>query len=58
MKTLPSLKQLQYLTALAATGHFGHAAARCHVTPSTLSAGIRDLETLSACAWPSARDGR
>jgi LysR family hydrogen peroxide-inducible transcriptional activator len=44
MKLLPSLKQLEYLTALAETGHFGHAAARCNVTPSTLSAGIRELE--------------
>ncbi len=44
MKILPSLKQLEYLTALADTQHFGKAAERCHVTPSTLSAGIRDLE--------------
>ena len=44
MKLLPSLKQLEYLTALAETGHFGRAAKRCNVTPSTLSAGIRELE--------------
>ncbi|MGB0748493.1 MAG: LysR substrate-binding domain-containing protein, partial [Magnetospiraceae bacterium] len=46
MKTLPSLKQLEYLTALAETRHFGQAAELCSVTPSTLSAGIRDLEAV------------
>ena len=46
MKLLPSLKQLEYLTALADVQHFGKAADRCSVTPSTLSAGIRDLETV------------
>ena len=46
MKLLPSLKQLEYLTALADTEHFGQAADLCNVTPSTLSAGIRDLEDL------------
>ena len=46
MKLLPSLKQLEYLVALAETKHFGKASERCHVTPSTLSAGIRDLEEL------------
>lgn len=44
MKRLPSLKQLEYLAALVETRHFGHAAESCNVTPSTLSAGIRDLE--------------
>lgn len=43
---LPTLKQLQYLVALAAHGHFGKAADSCNVTQSTLSAGIRELETL------------
>ncbi len=43
---LPTLKQLQYLVALAAHGHFGKAADACHVTQSTLSAGIRELESL------------
>lgn len=43
---LPTLKQLQYLVALAAHGHFGRAADSCNVTQSTLSAGIRELETL------------
>jgi len=46
LKTLPSLKQLEYLVALADEQHFGKASARCNVTPSTLSAGIRELENL------------
>ena len=46
MKRLPTMKQLQYLTALADTRHFARAAERCHITQSTLSAGIRDLETV------------
>ena len=44
MKRLPTMKQLQYLVALADTQHFGRAAERCYITQSTLSAGIRDLE--------------
>ena len=43
---LPTLKQLQYLVALHDSGHFGRAAESCFVTQSTLSAGIRELETL------------
>ena len=43
---LPTLKQLQYLVALQDQGHFGRAAEACFVTQSTLSAGIRELETL------------
>ena len=43
---LPSLKQMQYLVALHEHGHFGRAADTCNVTQSTLSAGIRELETL------------
>ena len=46
MKLLPSVKQLEYLVALDETVHFGKAAELCHVTPSTLSAGIKDLENL------------
>ncbi len=46
MSFLPTLKQLQYLTALHIHGHFGHAAGACFVTQSTLSAGLRELETL------------
>lgn len=33
-----------YLLALARERHFGKAAGSCHVSPSTLSAAIRDLE--------------
>ena len=43
---LPTLKQLQYLVALRTEGHFGRAADACFVTQSTLSAGIKELETL------------
>ena len=43
---LPTIKQLQYLVALRRLGHFGKAADACFVTQSTLSAGIRELETL------------
>lgn len=47
---MPTMKQLQYVAALADTRHFGRAAARCHITQSTLSAGIRDLETVLGTA--------
>ena len=50
MKRLPTMKQLQYLVALADTRHFGRAAGRCHITQSTLSAGIRDLESVLGTA--------
>ena len=43
---LPTLKQLQYLVALKDHGHFGRAAEACFVTQSTLSAALRELETL------------
>jgi LysR family transcriptional regulator, hydrogen peroxide-inducible genes activator len=43
---LPTIKQLQYLVALRQHGHFGKAAEACFVTQSTLSAGLRELETL------------
>ncbi|MDE2303652.1 MAG: hydrogen peroxide-inducible genes activator [Sphingomonadales bacterium] len=42
----PTLKQLQYLVALHEHGHFGRAADACFVSQSTLSAGLRDLESL------------
>src|SRR4051812_5000821 len=42
---LPTIKQLQYLVALRQHGHFGKAAEACYVTQSTLSAGLRELET-------------
>jgi LysR family hydrogen peroxide-inducible transcriptional activator len=43
---IPTLKQLQYLVALEEEGHFGRAAQACFVTQSTLSGGIRELESL------------
>jgi LysR family transcriptional regulator, hydrogen peroxide-inducible genes activator len=43
---LPTIKQLQYLVALYEHGHFGKAADACFVSQSTLSAGIRELESL------------
>ena len=43
---LPTIKQLQYLVALQEKGHFGRAAESCFVSQSTLSAGIRELESL------------
>jgi LysR family hydrogen peroxide-inducible transcriptional activator len=43
---LPTIKQLQYLVALHEHGHFGRAADASNVSQSTLSAGIRELESL------------
>ena len=42
----PTIKQLQYLVALHEHGHFGRAAEASFVSQSTLSAGIRELESL------------
>jgi LysR family hydrogen peroxide-inducible transcriptional activator len=39
-----NLRDLRYLVALADTRHFGHAAAKSHVSQPTLSAQIRKLE--------------
>ena len=39
-----TLRQLQYLDALAQCGHFGRAAEQCSVTQPALSMQIRDLE--------------
>jgi LysR family transcriptional regulator, hydrogen peroxide-inducible genes activator len=44
MANLPSLRHLRYLMALDDYGHFGRAANACHVTQSTLSASIKELE--------------
>jgi LysR family hydrogen peroxide-inducible transcriptional activator len=41
---LPTLRQLGHLVALADARHFGRAAAASHVTQSTLSASIKELE--------------
>ncbi len=43
---LPTIKQLQSLVALHEHGHFGRAADASFVSQSTLSAGIRELESL------------
>ncbi|NNJ73132.1 MAG: hydrogen peroxide-inducible genes activator [Enterobacterales bacterium] len=44
MTYLPTLKQLKYLISVVEHKHFGHAAKACHVSQSTLSAGIAELE--------------
>ena len=43
---LPSLRQLRYFTRLARRGSFSRAADDCLVSQSTLSAGIRELESI------------
>ena len=40
----PSHRQLEYLVALADTGHFGEAARACHVSQPTLSTQLKLLE--------------
>jgi len=46
MEPLPSFRHLRHLAAVAEYGHFGRAAAACHVTQSTLSASIKELENV------------
>ncbi|MGA7323710.1 MAG: LysR family transcriptional regulator, partial [Rhodomicrobium sp.] len=46
MVILPSVRHLRHLVALADHTHFGRAAEACHVTQSTLSASIKELESL------------
>jgi LysR family transcriptional regulator, hydrogen peroxide-inducible genes activator len=46
MINLPSVRHLRHLTALHDHGHFGRAAESCHVTQSTLSASIKELESV------------
>ena len=46
MNVQPTLKQLKYLRSIEDTGSFSAAAERCFVTQSTLSAGIKELETI------------
>ncbi len=46
MKSLPTLRQLQYLVAVVDLCHFGKAAEASAVTQSTLSAAIQELEEL------------
>lgn len=45
MAALPSLRQLRYLATLAQTLNFTRAAEACFVSQSTLSAGLKELET-------------
>lgn len=42
----PTLRQMEYLTAIEDTGSFSRAAEKCLVTQSTLSASIKELETI------------
>jgi LysR family hydrogen peroxide-inducible transcriptional activator len=46
MELLPSFRHLRHLAAVAEYGHFGRAAVACHVTQSTLSASIKELESV------------
>lgn len=46
MESLPTLKQLRHLVALADNRHFGKAAKACLVTQSTLSASLKELEDI------------
>jgi LysR family transcriptional regulator, hydrogen peroxide-inducible genes activator len=41
-----SLRELEYLVAVAEHGHFGRAAEACHVSQPSLSAGVRKVEDL------------
>ncbi|MEM7766578.1 MAG: hydrogen peroxide-inducible genes activator [Pseudomonadota bacterium] len=42
----PTLRQLQFLVAIADTGSFSRAAEQCHVTQPTLSTAIREVEAM------------
>lgn len=44
MNVQPTLKQLKYLCAVAKSRHFGQAATDCHISQSTLSTAIHELE--------------
>lgn len=50
MSRHPTIKQLRYLCAVVEHGHFGRAAKACHVSQSTLSAGILELEEALAAS--------
>ncbi|MEL6693754.1 MAG: LysR family transcriptional regulator, partial [Pseudomonadota bacterium] len=43
---LPTLRQLEFLCAVADNGSFSKAAEACHVTQPTLSAAIKEIEGL------------
>ena len=53
-----TLRDLEYLVALADTRHFGRAAARCHVSQPTLSAQLRKLEDSLGVPLIERRPGR
>jgi LysR family hydrogen peroxide-inducible transcriptional activator len=53
-----NLRDLEYLVALAETGHFGRAAGRCHVSQPTLSAQVRKLEQFLGVALVERRPRR
>lgn len=46
----PTLRQLQYLVAIADTGRFGEAAKRLHVSQPSLSTQLAEMEEELACA--------
>ncbi len=46
MAALPSLRQIRYLVTLADTLNFTRAAELCFVSQSTLSAGLKELESI------------
>jgi LysR family hydrogen peroxide-inducible transcriptional activator len=46
MSSLPTLRQLQFLISLAEQGSFSRAAQACHVTQPTLSAAIKETESI------------
>jgi len=46
VKSIPTLKQLRHLVALAEFEHFGKAAEACLITQASLSASIKELELI------------
>jgi LysR family transcriptional regulator, hydrogen peroxide-inducible genes activator len=46
IKTIPTLKQLRHLVALAEFKHFGKAAEACLITQASLSSSIKELELI------------
>ena len=50
MFNLPTIRQFRHLAALAEHRHFGRAAEACHVTQSSLSASIKELEEILGAA--------
>ncbi|MFC6670001.1 LysR family transcriptional regulator [Marinobacterium aestuariivivens] len=44
MSTAITLRQLEYLVALAETGQVSRAALRCHVSQSSMTIALKNLE--------------